>query len=308
MHQISSESSDTPANTDFKYAAASGSSSAPTSIPLLIRGAVEESLKQAKAIGFDGLEIHLRDPDGIDGPLTKDACDAHEMRISALVTGMGYTVDELSLIHPVRSARQEAVNRLESYVNLADQLDCLVVIGLMRGNIPDVASAERYLQYLRDSLSQLMEVAHEKNVIVAMEAINRYEVNYLNTVEDVLELIHRVDSPLFKVHIDTFHMNIEEKDIITSIEQCGRQLGYVHYADSNRKAPGRGHLDFKRISEALKSVSYNGFIAFEHFFDKDPYAEAAQGLAHVKQIGAGMSDKEWSHAQASNDRQTKETG
>ena len=98
-----------------------------------------------------------------------------------------------------------------------------------------------------------------------LELVNRFETNLLNTVEQGLAYIRDTGSDNVFLHLDTFHMNIEETDPAQAIRLAGDRLGYFHVGESNRGYPGSGTIDFERIFDALVAVGYTDFITFESF-------------------------------------------
>ncbi|WP_164985317.1 sugar phosphate isomerase/epimerase family protein [Ammoniphilus sp. CFH 90114] len=276
----------------LNYAVTGGGERVHRAAPVLFKGDLYQSIDLAKTIGYDAIEWHINDPNEVDGEQLKAYCDRMGFSISAFVTGMGYTLDRLSLIDDSDEGRAKAVQRLKACIDLAEQLECMVIIGYMRGNIPDLEVSSKYKQYLVDSLTQLTDYAQEKGVVLAIEVINRYEVNYLNTIEETAKLIEEVGSEFLKIHIDTFHMNIEETDFVESILSCQDQLGYVHVADSNRRAPGMGHINFASIIEVLKQIGYDGYVSLECLYDQDPSETAKQGLTYLKSIEDNIKREE----------------
>jgi sugar phosphate isomerase/epimerase len=113
---------------------------------------------------------------------------------------------------------------------------------------------------------------------VYVEPINRYETNFINTVADGLAALDAINEAEVKLLLDTFHMNIEEFDLSAALRAAGDRLGYVHFADSNRQAPGRGHIDFLSLLRTLKDMGYRGRITAEILPLPDDEA-ALQGVA-----------------------------
>ena len=98
---------------------------------------------------------------------------------------------------------------------------------------------------------------------VLIEPINRYETNFVNTGLQGLELMDEVGEPNLRLLLDTFHMNIEQVNLTTALREAGDKLGYIHFADSNRLAPGQGHIDFVEVVHTLISIGYSGFLTVE---------------------------------------------
>ena len=96
-----------------------------------------------------------------------------------------------------------------------------------------------------------------------VEPINRYETNFVNTVDEALGLVEELGEPSAKLLLDTFHMNIEERSMEDAVRTAGESLGYLHVSDSNRRAPGQGHLDFCLLLDALEEIAYQGMLVSE---------------------------------------------
>jgi D-psicose/D-tagatose/L-ribulose 3-epimerase len=98
-----------------------------------------------------------------------------------------------------------------------------------------------------------------------LEVVNRYESNLLNTGRQALEYLKEVDRPDVSVHLDTYHMNIEESDLFQPILDAGDRLGYLHIGESHRGYLGTGSVDFGSAFRALDRINYDGPIVFESF-------------------------------------------
>lgn len=254
------------------------------SAPFILRGPYLDNIKKASELGYDAVEIHVRDPRELEVEQILKACQDEGVTVSTLGTGLGYVEDKLSLTHPDAIIRQEAVKRILAHIEVASYLGAGVIIGSMRGVIPDIGQFEQYENYAAEGLAVCLEKAHKYGVVLFLEALNRYETNFLNTAADTLKFITRFNSPCLKVHLDTFHMNIEEIDLAETIKTTGPALGHIHFADSNRCFPGQGHLDFKKIITTLKNMGYKGYIALECLPYPAPEEAAAGAIRYLKNI------------------------
>lgn len=253
--------------------------------PIVLRGSYTDNIKKAAQMGYDAVEIHVNDPRSLDIGEIQKTCKESKTSVSTLGTGMGFVVDGLSFTDPDTSIREKAIERIRGHINVAKKLNAMVIIGSMRGIIPELSEYEKYEEYAIECTKKVMEYAAKNEVIVVMEAINRYETNFINSVEEGMEFLHKVSSsssPYIKLHLDTFHMNIEEADLCKSIETAGVTLGHFHFADSNRWAPGCGHIDFKKIMDSLKKIKYNGYISFECLPLPTPDESAKKAIDHIK--------------------------
>jgi D-psicose/D-tagatose/L-ribulose 3-epimerase len=115
------------------------------------------------------------------------------------------------------------------------------------------------------NLKVLARHAEAKGVTLCIEPLNRFETDFLNTCEQGLKLIAAVGSPAVKLHLDSFHMNIEEKDLGAALRKAGRHLGHFHACGSDRGTPGGDHTDWAGIASALKAIGYQGDAVIESF-------------------------------------------
>lgn len=231
--------------------------------PYLFTGNITDSIIKAKNFGYSAIEPHIQCPMDINTKNIISQCKKHNIKISGVSTGLSYNIDKLQLIDGSAEKRKLAINRLKEYIDLASIIGGSVIIGTIRGNIPDGSLYKFYVKRLSDSMKILSDYASIKNVALLIEVANRYEVNYLNKVEEVHDFIKSNNIPGVKILMDTFHMNIEESNIVKSIKNFRELLGYFHIADSNRMYPGAGHINFKEIVNALNEINYKGYIVLE---------------------------------------------
>lgn len=135
--------------------------------------------------------------------------------------------------------------------------------------VPDyfIDEKEKEALYARsvDSMKQVMKVAELEGVTVCCEAVNRFESPLINTAQEAIKYADMVDSKNIGIHLDTYHMNIEENNIGDAIRLVGSRLRHFHTGENNRNVPGRGHLDWDEIFKALKDINYKNDIVSEPF-------------------------------------------
>ncbi len=119
---------------------------------------------------------------------------------------------------------------------------------------------------------------------LTIEAVNRFECPYLWTADETLEFVNRFGSDRVTVHLDTFHMNIEDASVHDSLVEAGALVGYVHLADSNRWAPGQGHTDFPAILDALRAVGYDDWVAVEILPFPSADEAASQAITYLRTL------------------------
>lgn len=267
----------------WKYSAAV-SESVSDDYPSLLRGNFPDTIVRAEEIGFHAVEIHTGDPACFPVEEVLDVCRKRNMEISAVSSGISYSLEKLSVISEDEEIRLKARKRFIEYIDLSSKLDCMLIFGLMRGQISETMDYEKSESALEEYLHGILDYAAEKNVIIVCEAINRFQNNFMKSVEEVVDFVRKIRHPNFKAHLDTFHMNIEEQDCISPVYYAGNDLGYIHFSDSNRKIPGFGHIDFYSIARALKRTSYRNYITVECLPYPSEDTAAEMSLAYLKQM------------------------
>lgn len=239
-------------------------SAAPTRFAAVASGEdLEVATEELARLGFEGVELAIRDPAAVEAGRVATVVDRWGLRVPALGTGQAYVDEGLALSSPDAGVRDRAVDRLLAHVELAAPLGALVIVGLIHGPIPAGWDRARAASQVRRGLARVARAARARGLRVVLEPINRYETNWLNTVEEVLEFLEELGEDNVGVLPDTFHMNIEEADPQAALWRARDRLWHVHVADSNRRAPGSGHLDFRAVLGTLRELGYTGFVSAE---------------------------------------------
>jgi len=256
--------------------------------PLLYAGDLMRGMRRAAELGYDGIELNLRDPGVENLDVILSAAQAHGLAIISLGTGQAYLADGLSVAAPDPAIRAMLVERVKRHVDFAARTGAFVVLGGVRGRFEGDAAARRS-QYAGAVavVRQLADYATPRGVTITLEPINRYESNFLNSIDDTLAFLRDVDRPAVKVLLDTFHMNIEEANMCAAFERAGPRLSHIHLVDSNRRAPGMGHLDFEPILATLRGIGYDGYLSGEFLPLPDDDAAAEENIAYVRRLLAG---------------------
>jgi sugar phosphate isomerase/epimerase len=252
--------------------------------PFVLRGDFSRSIRLAKTIGYDAVEMHVTNPESIDINEIRDLCERESISVSSIGTGMARTVDGLSFVSNDRELRTKTAERMKSFIKAAQTLGSVVIIGLIKGLIPPGEDYHSFESRVVDMLNICLEEAEKRGVTLVLEAINRYESNFLVNADETLAFIHKFKSDHLKIHLDTFHMNIEEPDMAKSIIKCKGFLGHMHFADSDRRYPGHGHIRFKEVLNALDQAGYSGYIAIECLAMPDPMETAKRTLEYLRSL------------------------
>lgn len=247
---------------------------------------LESQLAHLASLGYDGAELAVREPAKLDVNTIKQMLATHRLSVPAFGTGQAFVEEHLSLTDPDPAIRARAIERIESHIALAHEFDALVILGLIRGKVPPGIAREQAQAWMIDALKALTHTARATNVRLALEPINRYETDLINTAADALDVIAQVGADNLGILFDTFHANIEEPSIPVSLRVCGRYLFHVHVADSNRWFPGAGHTDFARVLATLREMKYAGWVSAEILPKPDVRRAAEQTMRTMKPIAA----------------------
>ena len=251
--------------------------------PLVLRGDFSESIRTAARLGYDGSELHILDPGEVDGIRIQKALRENHIEVTSIGTGPSYTQQRVFMTHKQPEVREEALRRMEGMIRFGEEFGAAVIIGLMKGQKKDCGDPKKYMEYFQESMEICLKMAEKRKVLLVMEVIDRFESDWLNTVDEGLELLAQYSSDYLKLHLDTFHMNIEEPDCAVSILKAGRHIGHVHVADSDRWYPGHAHYDFDATFAALKKTGYDGAVALESFCYPAPEEAAKRNLNKMRE-------------------------
>ncbi len=253
--------------------------------PVVFRGEDNWCFEQIRKIGYDGVELHIHDSSQLDRKQLKEELDHFGLSLTSIGTGSAYGKDRVFLSSDDAAVRQAAIERIKGHILTAsDYPHAVVIIGLIKGKVSDCESRESYFSNLISALQECAEEAGKYQVYLGLEVINRYESDVINTVEEGLELLELVGSPWLQLHLDTYHMNIEERDIANSIRLAQGKICHVHVADSDRWYVGHGHYDFEETLRALKETGYTGAVSVESFYFPDMVSSAKASYENMRCI------------------------
>ncbi len=244
----------------------------------------EESIKKVAHLGFDGAELAVRNPKDLKIDDVINIIKENNLEVPAIGTGQAYGEEGLSFSDPDEAIRKMAVERINNQIIFASHFNAQVIVGLIRGIIVENVNKTEAEEWTIDCLRKCTEFAKEYNIRLTLEPVNRYESNFINTLNEGMEFVKRVGVSNLGLLADTFHMNIEEVSIYDSIIQAKDFITHVHFADSNRWAPGCGHLDFAKIVQTLKKIDYQGYVSAEILPLPDPDNCARLTIEHLNKI------------------------
>lgn len=244
-----------------------------------------EAITRAAALGYDAIEIMPRAFDDPQPTSLRNLAARHGLAVAGLASGFLAIERGLTFTHPDPAIRQNAVDGCRRCLQMAQQAGAAMVsIGVIRGKLQPGLDYDRAMGHLQACVREVGAGARERGVTLVLEPGNRYETGFLHTVADAVAFLDAVNVPSVQLMLDTFHMNIEEASIPDAILLAGPHLAHVHLADSNRRAPGWGHLDFDAVGKALRTAGYHGGLGLEMVFEPDFDAAARQGIEFVRKM------------------------
>ncbi|MBD9625041.1 sugar phosphate isomerase/epimerase [Ensifer sp. ENS06] len=221
------------------------------------------SCRAAAEIGFELIEVLMFDPSALDVALTRRVVREAGLELR-LGMALSPDADISSSDGAIARRGEETVARA---LEIASELGAPAVSGITYAAFSSYGAPATKDARARvaESLSLLDRRAGELGVRIGLEPVNRYESYLVNTLDEAAALIRASGGVNLFIHMDTFHMNIEEGDIAAAIHRNAPLLGYAHVADSNRGALGGGHFDLPAYFGALESAGYRGDFTVEAF-------------------------------------------
>ncbi len=222
--------------------------------------------KKFKAWGFDTVEIPVEAPEHIDPAALKAAAQKAGISIGSLCACMGPGRD----LRGTDAEQSTALSYVSALIDQAAEMGCPRIIGPLysvvgkRGPVSPTQKKTEFAAVVRN-LKALALLAAKKGIELDVEPLNRFETDFLNTCEQGLKLLRAVGARNVKLHLDTFHMNIEEKNQAAAIRKAGKHLGHFHACGTDRGTPGGDSLDWAPIVDALQDVGFTGDVVIESF-------------------------------------------
>lgn len=221
---------------------------------------IETTIRRVSAIGYTRLEI-AGTPDQYNTKDLRKLMKEHGLSCWGSVTLM---LGERNLLARNEAQRAASVQYVKDVVKMVKELDghmVSVVPGTV-GKIAPEGRPEEEWDWAVNSMKEIYEYSESVGILLGIEPINRFETYFINRAEQALALAAEV-GPSCGVCLDTFHMNIEERDMFEAIRMAKDRLVGFHVADNNRMAPGMGHLNWQKIVDTLQEVNYNGALSVE---------------------------------------------
>lgn len=217
-----------------------------------------------KEAGFDGVELPLFRPAEFAASKIRQATDAHGLECTACTV----LVDGLSLISENTDIRRRTRLHLEDVAKTTADAGATMVAGPLYspvGYLPGRRRTSDEWQWAVEGFQSVGDTLAAHNVIFAIEPLNRFETYFLNTAADAALLAQQIGHPNIGILFDTFHANIEEKNIAAGYRTIGPHLKHVHTCENDRGIPGSGHVEWDEVFNALRELNYDGWLTIESF-------------------------------------------
>ena len=232
---------------------------------------VLESLKQ---IGYDGVEVPIFDLDAAEWARWARRLDDLGLERTANTV----IAPEHNPVSPDRGVQEAAYRHMQAVVDCCAAVGSSVLcgphqvaLGVFTGAGPTDSEWRRSV----DHLHRVAQYAEQAGVILAEEVVNRFELYHLNTLDQATQFVDEVGHPCCRIHLDTFHAHIEEKDPADAIRRAGNRIAHVHISENDRGVPGTGTVAWDATFDALREIGYDGWFTVEAFGNFLPNLAAA---------------------------------
>jgi len=249
-----------------------------------------EFIPRVKRLGFDVLEVNS----GTVARMTSN--DRGKLAASARDQGVELTFciglpHEYDLASADDSTRHNGIEFLKRQADAIGSMGGRILGGIIYsswpGRMPQGTTDKRpFLDRSIAAMREAIKTAEHNGVYFHVEVVNRFEQYLMNTAQEAVAYVERVDSPNCKILLDTFHINIEEETFAGAIRTAGSHLGHVHLGEANRRPPGRGRLPWDEFFGALREIGYAGAMTMEPFVT--PGGEVGRDISIYRDLSEGL--------------------
>lgn len=221
-------------------------------------------LPEIKSMGFSALEVPMFNPEALPAQRIRDIFEKNELEC----TVCAIIPKPYNPISPNRKIREESIAYLIRCVQTSTAMGSKILAGPLFapiGYLPKHRPTEREFSWAVEAFQRLESVLDSTGMTLCIEPVNRSETFFLRTAQEAKHLCECIGNPRIGVALDTFHANIEEKNIPAAIRFLGKDLRHVHASENDRGLLGRGHIPFGEIILTLKEIGYNGHLMIEGF-------------------------------------------
>ncbi|GAJ99885.1 sugar phosphate isomerase/epimerase family protein [Geomicrobium sp. JCM 19055] len=249
------------------------------------QGSETEIVPALARLGYDGVELLIRNPKKANLNQLITLVDHNNLKIAALNTGPMVADDDLSFSSNDYSHREEAIKRVIELIPWAQSLAAPITVGKLRGQISET-NKESSWKMMREAIERILFEAEKREVKLLIEPQNKVNMNNLNETTETLNFIREFNSPNLGIMLDTYHLNEEKasNSINKSIMEASQGLSFIHISDCNRLSPGDGYFNFKSILNTLIDVNYDSYVSLEINQQNQSLHTAKRALTYLKSI------------------------
>jgi 5-keto-L-gluconate epimerase len=240
-------------------------------------------------LGYDAAELMVRNPAELDSAEIERLAARYRLAIPAVSTGQLRKEDGLALNACDDAIRGETVRRTREVVDFAARFGAQVNIGSLRGQMPAGSERAAAMAAVRASLTELLEYAGARSVVLAIEPQCRYVSNWLNTVAETMQFARSFPGAQLHILFDVYHAMLEERSVAAAMIAGRERISWVQFSDNHRGAPGDGQMHFGEHIRVLDALGYNGYLSVECNPLPDAETAARRAAAHLKPLLARIS-------------------
>jgi D-psicose/D-tagatose/L-ribulose 3-epimerase len=255
---------------------------------------VKDLFGRFSEMGFEGVEVALEKKGDLDYKKTLKAFKDNNLVCSSVCGMFG---EDRDIRGPNKDYIEGGLSYIRDAIEACSELECDLFTGPLYsavGRATQVSDEERKVQWATvvENLTKVCKWAEENGVYIALEPLNRFETDFMNICEDAVKLIKDVGSNMLKIHLDTFHMNIEEKSSAKAILDAGDLLYMLHASENDRGTPGTGQVHWEKIADSLGKIDYKRWVVIESFTpDNKVIAKAASIWRQTEENEFALAEK-----------------
>jgi D-psicose/D-tagatose/L-ribulose 3-epimerase len=257
-------------------------------------------IKKVKDIGYDAVEMTVEDRSKKNIEIIRE--NLKKTNLDCIICS---SFMEGNLISEDKDIVKKGTDYVIESIDLCEYFGSSILVGPTYGSTVDRSYLDsdikmRAKEQCTKILKDIGLYAQKKNIKIAIEPLNRYESNFLNTAEEGIDLVSKINLKNVGLLLDTYHMNIEEKVPEEAVRNTGKYLFHLHAPENDRGTPGTGHVNWKAVADSLKQIDFNGYVVMESgspkveevaalgaFWRKYDYSQdkmAVEGLHFLKEV------------------------